>query len=189
MSRIKNTLLILLIIGLALLTAWGYDAAATAVLKKQYPRLHNAEVVNLAYENSLPASVVYAAIRVRSGVDASLLAEDGGIGLFRLTPEQYFSLEDADAAVDSGLLYEPKTNIRLGTRWLAALYDKYGDWDAVYAAMAAGEEAVDEWLSKPGGSVALADDETAAYIRQMQKAVKRYIELYETEEDRLITYR
>lgn len=187
MSRIKNTFIILLIIALAAATGWGYDAAATAVLKKQYPREYNADVVNLAYENSIPASIVYAAVKVRSDFDSALADEDGGIGLFRLTAGQYYRLAGEEEAVDPGLLYEPKTNLRLGVRWLASLYDKYGDWDVVYAAMAAGEDAVDDWLAKPGGSLALADDETAAYVERMQKTVRRYRELYETEENNLIT--
>lgn len=187
MSRIRNTFIILLIIALSAATGWGYDAAATAVLKKQYPREYNADVVNLAYENSIPPSVVYAAIKVRSNFDPASVSEDGGIGLFRLTPAQYYELaEQLGGAVDSGLLYEPKTNLRFGVRWIASLYDKYEDWDCVYAAMAAGEEKVDGWLSMEGGSVALADDETADYIKTMKKTAARYVELYETEEKSLL---
>lgn len=184
MSRIKNTLIILLIIALSVGTGWVYDTAAAAVLKKNYPREYNADVVNLAYEYSIPASVVYASIKVRSNFNSALVTDDGEVGLFRLSAAQYFALagDDGDGVINPGLLYEPKTSIRLGTKWIASLYDKYGDWDAVYAAMYAGEEKVDGWLSGPSGSVSLCDDETAQYVKTMNRAVARYLELYETEE-------
>ena len=48
--------------------------------------------------------------------------------------------------LESGMLYDPETNIKYGTYCLSYLYDRYGDWELALAAYNGGLGNVDKWL-------------------------------------------
>lgn len=185
-KKVLNSFIIILIAGLSVICGFIYDSAANAYLIDKYPREYNADVVEYSYEFGVPVSVIYASVKVRSDFQPSLVSDDDRIGLMQLTAEQYENLGSRLGSIsDAGLLYEPATNLRLGTSWIALLYDKYENWPCTFAAMKCGEATVDVWLSDislndgNGGLIEIPDDEVAEYVELMQKTVEMYKDLYE----------
>jgi soluble lytic murein transglycosylase len=200
-KRLVNTVVIILIAALSVGFGFLYSKYDIERKKRTYPREYQAEITPLSYSYNVPVSVIYAAVKVRSDFSPALRSEDGRIGLLQLTPEQFsrFESELGGRTGDPGLLYEPSTNLRLGTYWISLLFAKYASWDTVYAAMYAGEETVDRWIEEEGraSSAGSAPDGTAggedtrpklssvpdagaaAYVELMKKTVKMYVSLYE----------
>ena len=87
-----------------------------------------------------------------------------------------------------GMIYDPETNIKYGTYYLARLYRKFGDWNTAVAAYNAGEGKVSEWLKDPrysdDGAKLNIDTipkeyrETENYVKKVNKALRKYGELY-----------
>ena len=190
-KRLINTLAVLLILALSVGIGFVYSRYDIEKKKKEYPRSYQADVTALSYTYSVPVSVIYASVKVRSDFDPAKRTDDGKTGLLQLTAEQYYRFEDelGGRASDPGLLYEPATNLRLGICWISGLFAKYGSWDTVYAAMYAGEETVDGWIGDDEQTdgdetrrslSSVPDGETSEYVKLMKKTVKIYSELYES---------
>ena len=89
------------------------------------------------------------------------------------------------------MLYDPETNIKYGTYYLSRLYNRFGDWDTALAAYNGGEGNVSEWLKDKKYSddgIKLKTDkipdefsETKNYVKKVNKALKKYKELYNSE--------
>ena len=126
-----------------------------------------------AHAAGLDPALVLAVIRAESGGEPRAVSRSGAIGLMQLMP--------ATAAVVArklGLeaptrerLFDPETNIRLGTRYLAQLRRQFCDEPWLYvAAYNAGPGNVDKWvLQNPDLSPReiverVAFDETRAYV-------------------------
>ena len=177
-------LLIVLSVGFGI----AFDAVATAIERHRYPK--ESAIDSILQDNSaefgLPEPVLWAVIRTESGFVSNAVGEDGSIGLMQLTPTQFdlicVSILNEDAK-DSGMLYDPKTNLRCGAALLSFLYQRYGVWETVYAAWHAGTDTVDAWLADPllvtpQGTLLIPDPDTATYAETVAKAVKMYSQLY-----------
>ena len=181
-----NSLIIILIIALSIGCGFLYDRLADSYQRNKYPREYNDTVSALSLEYRVPTWAIYTAIKMRSDFDSALKTDDGGIGLFSLTKEQYAEIGSAlGLAVDAGLLYEPETNLRFGTYWLSILYEKYGNWDCVWAATYIGETTVDKWLrngnytNTDGTLKNIPGVETVEYIENANNIADTYRKLYE----------
>lgn len=187
-KRFKNSLIIITIIALSFGCGWVFDTLFTVYQEKTHPQKYHQEILRFSDEAGIPTVVhqIFATVKVRSDFDSSLVSEDGKIGLFQLTSEQYYSIgEKLGAVTDHGLLYEPNTNLRFGIFWMSELYTKYGpDDNAVFAAMYAGETAVDTWLADPtltdeyGLLISIPDEETEKYVKKVSKTTEIYKDLY-----------
>ena len=182
-----NSLIVVLILGLSVACGFLYDFIFTQYQLKEYPREHNDTVISCYYEYAVPVSVIYSAVKMESDFNSGLVSEDGGIGLMQLTREEYNTLAaELGIAENSGLLFEPETNLDIGTYKISKLFEKYQSWRPVYAALYIGEETVDEWLSDPdnlGEDCSLEnipDRDTEKYVKKFEKTVKIYLELYES---------
>lgn len=181
-----NSLVVILILVLSVGCGFLYDALFTRYHLKEYPRQYNDTVIACYYEYSVPVSIIYATIKMESDYDSGLVT-DGKIGLMQLTREEYDILStELGNQKDSGLLFEPETNLNIGTYKISKLYEKFGQWKAVYAALYIGNDTVDEWLSDPeyldenGNLSEIPDKDTEKYVKKFEKTVKIYQELYES---------
>jgi len=180
----RNVIAILVMLLISIAGGFITEQLLSNYRKGEYPREYPELVEEYAFDCRIPEWAVYASMKLRSGFNASLRSDDGKTGLFQLTDEQYYLLSDPADALDPGLLYDPGINIKLGCRWISSLYERYGSWDAVWAAMYAGEETVDGWLTpaKDGSGMVLKsipDKDTAAYAEKMTKIIEKYKKLYE----------
>ncbi len=186
MSRkFLNSLVVILILILSVGCGFLYDVLFTQYRLREYPRQYNDTVIACYYEYAVPVSVIYATVKMESDYDSSLVSDDE-IGLMQLTRDEYDILSsELGKRTDSGLLFEPETNLDIGTYRLSKLYEKYQSWRNVYAALFAGEDTVDGWLADPenlgeDGELVIPDEETEKYVEKFEKTVEIYRDLYES---------
>lgn len=186
-KKFLNSLVTILILILSVGCGFLYDILFTQYQLREYPRQYNDTVIACYYEYAVPVSVIYAAVKMESDYNSGLVSEDGEIGLMQLTREEYDILSaELGKHTDSGLLFEPATNLDIGTYKISKLFEKYQYWRAVYAALYIGESTVDEWISIPENLdsdnhlSAIPDRDTEKYVEKFEKTVDIYLELYES---------
>ncbi len=188
---LRRVLIFFLLAALSVGVGFGYDAVATAVEKKQHPMpsRYASLIEEQAEEFGVPAAIIWAVVRCESEFASNAVSEDGAVGLMQITPqqmEQIYSEILREPLPDAGILYDPKTNLRVGTAWLSHLYQTYGVWDTVYAAWQAGTDTVDGWLlddeitNEQGQLAHIPDKATAKFVTSVKKSAKMYTELYFT---------
>lgn len=180
----KKTFTILGILVVAALVATLWERVDDAFLRKTYPQKYAESVEKYAAEYDVPESVVYAVIKTESGFTPDAVSLKGAIGLMQITPDTFDWLcsKTGDEA-NSLLLYEPDTNIRYGTYFLSLLHNEYKAWDTVYAAYNAGRGRVNSWLASEeynnnGRLKNIPYEETASYVKKVEKAQSVYARLY-----------
>ena len=185
--------LILIIIVIAIAFGFLFDFICTRIELGLHPKPDEyAEFVEkYAQEYSVSEELVWAVIKTESGFDSSAVSNKGAIGLMQMMPSTFEWLTN-DILRDhhnSGMLYDPETNIRYGTYYLSRLYSRFGDWDTAIAAYNGGEGNVSEWLadlrySDDGKKLKIENipdefSETENYVKKVNKAFRKYKELYE----------
>jgi soluble lytic murein transglycosylase-like protein len=109
-------------------------------------------VVRNAKDNGLDPYLVQAVIAVESGYDPAAISEKGAVGLMQVMPatgERYGVSGDAKRSV-TDKLKEPSINLRVGTRYLKDLMERFeDDLKLVLAAYNAGEGVVDRYNGIP----------------------------------------
>jgi soluble lytic murein transglycosylase len=162
------------------------DLIITGCEKKAYPRKYAEYVEVYAKAYGVPEPVVYAVIHTESGFDSGAVSPAGAIVLMQMLPETFEWLTDEILFdhLDTGMLYDPETNIRYGTYLLSRYYDRYGDWELVYAAYNGGPGNLDKWLADPdyadgeGGLKEIPFKETRRYVKKVANARDMYERLY-----------
>lgn len=184
-----RSLIIIIIAALSVVIGLSFQKISVKIDKNRYFTEYSEFVEKYAAEYGVPEYVVYAVIKTQSGFDSSLLSEDGKIGLMQVSPELLSlyggTLKDN---YDTGMLYDPETNIKYGTYHLSMLYLRMGTWRSVFASMYIGEETVEEWLtdeniSDIGENVKpklrdIPDKDTAKYTKKLESVSEKYRELY-----------
>lgn len=183
----KHTLPILIILAVSLALGGVFELVCLGAERLSHQRKYDETVTKYAAQYGVPEAVVYAVIKTQSGFDSTKQGEGGQIGLMQLTPARYLALaaEARDPEANPAALYDPDTNVRYGSMYLAALYQKYGMWSTVYAAFLAGEDAVDGWLQNPayvdpdfGTLLTIPDKQVAKTVKKTVKAQEIYEKLY-----------
>ena len=197
-TRRKKTnygLIVLIVLVVSILFGFLFDIVLTTVEKRIYqkPEEYVPFVEQYADEFGVPVDLVYAVIKTESGFDSSAVSGKGAIGLMQMMPATFEWLTDdiLREYLGIGMLYDPETNIKYGTYYLSRLYSRFGDWDTALAAYNGGEGNVSEWLRDKKYSddgIKLKTDkipdefsETKNYVKKVNKALKKYKELYNSE--------
>ena len=184
---LQRLLAFLALIALSVGFGFGFDAVATAIEKKNHPRPESisAYISANARQFGIPEPILWATVCQSSNFASNALGEDGAIGLMQITPERYLEICEllGEEPLDSGILYDPETNLRLGTAYLSHLYRRYGVWDTVFAAYFAGTEATEAWLADeetvtPMGTLQNLPRETERFVKEMNDSVALYGKLY-----------
>ncbi len=180
----KKTFTILGILVVAALVATLWERVDDAFLRKTHPQKYAESVEKYAAEYDVPESVVYAVIKTESGFTPDAVSLKGAIGLMQITPDTFDWLcSKTGGEANALLLYEPDTNIRYGTYFLSLLHNEYKAWDTVYAAYNAGRGRVNSWLASEeynnnGRLKNIPYEETASYVKKVEKAQSIYARLY-----------
>lgn len=186
---VQRLLIFFLLIPLSIGFGFGYDAVATAVEKRMYPipARYAPLIEEQAAEFGIPSAIVFAVVQCESDFVGDAVSEEGAIGLMQITPQQMsvvYAEIFHESAPDAGILYDPKTNLRIGTAWLSHLYRIYGVWDTVYAAWHAGMDATNAWLldadviNAQGRLENIPEKSTAKFVSNAKKSEKMYTKLY-----------
>ena len=162
------------------------DFIVTCCEKSAYPRGYSEYVTIYAEKYGVPETLVYAVIRTESDFESGAVSGAGAVGLMQLMPSTFKWLTDdmLFEHLESGMLYDPETNIRYGTYCLSYLYDRYGRWDLAIAAYNGGLGNVDEWLEDDryadgeGGLKRIPFKETRQFVSRVTEAWEMYERLY-----------
>lgn len=157
-----------------------------------YPRTYAEYVEKEAKECHLEPALVYAVIKQESGFDPKCVSNAGAIGLMQIMPDTFHSLT-AEMNKSDGReymeddLYDPKTNIRFGCKYLSILLKVYPKPATALAAYNAGMGNVGGWLQDKNFS----DDrqtlrkipfpETQQYTQKVLENYVQYKRLYYTQ--------
>lgn len=119
-----------------------------------FPVLERETLISSSKENGLDPVLVAALIRQESNFNPRATSPAGARGLMQLMPAVGKTLADNKGIGpwDPDLLYQPATNIKLGTAHLRGLVRKYPEVVKVLAAYNAGESRVERWSSKTGAA-------------------------------------
>lgn len=166
----------------------------TALLKKSpenrrawsylYPKAFGELVIKYSEKAGVDPSLAYAVMRAESAFSPGATSPVGARGLMQLMP-QTAALVLHEKKIEPERLYDPELNIRLGTKHLKELIDKYnGNQTAVIASYNAGAHNVNRWLKTYSNlkgeefieSIPFA--ETRDYVKKVLAAAALYRRLY-----------
>ncbi|MBQ2767506.1 MAG: lytic transglycosylase domain-containing protein [Clostridia bacterium] len=184
-SVLKRTLVTILILALSIGIGYAYDRIRDQIDRRLYPRDYSEYVERYSAMYGVPEHIVYAVIKVESKFQSNAVSSAGAVGLMQITPDTFDWLmlrlrED----LDTGMLYDPETNIRYGVYYLSYLYQEFGLWPSVFAAYNAGPNRVKAWREDPayadpnGVLIDIPIPETKAYTKKVEEAAQVYQNLY-----------
>lgn len=147
-----------------------------------YPYPYRAVIEREAHRRGLDPLLVAAIIRQESGFDPHARSAVGAMGLMQLMPNtaRWAAAQLALPGFKVEALYQPETNIVLGTWYLAHLLRQFKDMDKVLAAYNGGEGNVSYWGTLRGEQLAYAHPETQSYVASCRRTYRRYQSLYAT---------
>lgn len=192
MTRSKRSLVIVVLIALSLAIAFGLDAILGVVERKMHPDDYREIVEKYAAEYNVPAYVIFAVIDTESDFEAGATSSAGAQGLMQMMPSTFewlTSSDHLDENLSSSELYDPEVSIRYGAYYLRYLFDKFYNWDTVFAAYNGGEGNVAKWLKDrrysdgKGNLTDIPFKETRNYVKKVNKAIDYYKNTYYKNEE------
>lgn len=148
------------------------------MLKVSYPEKYQSYVEKYADEYEIEKELIYAIIKAESNFKEKVISNKDAIGLMQL-------LESTAKDVAKGMnenvtkeeLLEADINIKLGTKYISTLINKYDNVELALAAYNAGIGNVDKWieegiLNEDGTNIEnIPYKETNNYVR---KVIRNY---------------
>ncbi|TAN41660.1 MAG: lytic transglycosylase domain-containing protein [Nitrospirae bacterium] len=154
-----------------------------------YPLAYWQELEEEGRTNEIDPLLVLSVMREESRYDNEARSIAGALGLLQLMPQtaQRVGKSLKVSLKHNNDLYNPKTNIAIGSRYLKSLVQRFGSLPAAIAAYNAGEEAVSGWLKK-GGYNGIDEfmedipyDETRNYVKRVLTTYFEYMRLRDTD--------
>ena len=138
-----------------------------------HPLKYQNEIVVYATENNLSPSLVASVINTESSFNENSKSNKNAIGLMqiKLSTANYINHLTKAENIDENELFNPETNIKIGTKYLRYLINKFEDVNTALAAYNAGETRVRTWLTS---GIYSLDQKTLMYIPY--KETKNYVE-------------
>ena len=135
-----------------------------------------------AEKNNLDPALVFAIIKAESKFDKNAKSKAGAIGLMqiKLQTANYVCEINGENSITESELFDPQTNIKIGTNYLSYLSKKFQSLDIVICAYNAGETVVKNWLlddqfSKDGKTLfKVPYKETKEYLSKVMFNLKIY---------------
>ena len=151
-----------------------------------FPVLERETIISSSKENGLDPVLVAALIRQESNFNPQATSPAGARGLMQLMPNVGKDLATSRGISpwDPELLYEPATNVKLGTAHLSGLVRKYPEVVKALSAYNAGESRVEKWSTKAGANdpevftERIPFVETRDYVRTILRNRAYYQALY-----------
>ena len=143
-------------------------------------------VFESATQNDVSSSLVFAVIKAESKFNKNAKSTANAIGLMqvKLSTANYMLALENKSPISETELFDPQTNIELGTKYLKYLSKKFDDIQVVICAYNAGETVVNDWLknsdySKDGKSLdKIPYQETENYLQKVLFNQKIYKKIF-----------
>lgn len=158
------------------------------ILRNIYPIKYAEYVEKYSTENGINKYLIYAIIKTESDFNPNVTSGAGAKGLMQLMEETAVERSNVieEKYVKTEDLYNPETNIKLGTSYFAYLLGLYNN-NTVLALTAynAGLGNVQEWIKegiikKDGSDIEnIPYKETENYVRKILKNYQMYLKIYE----------
>lgn len=186
-KALRRTIIFIVIIAVSFVSGIVFDKVCTAMEYRKFQKSYETQIVAYSGLNGIPCNVVYTLVYTESGFRSNAVSASGSVGLFQLSEAEFLFIRDGllqEKNQEFGILYDPDTNIRYGTKYLSYLYGRYGNWNTAIAAFHVGPVVVDEWLADPdcvdanGVLVNLPDRSTQSYLKKFNKTLAVYDRLY-----------
>jgi len=162
------------------------DPLSRRACELAYPLAYRRIIVDEAAAAGLPADFLQGLMREESAMDPRARSPVGARGLVQLMPatarQVAKSLGIKRFAIDR--LWEPATNLRLGSTYLGRMQQQFGHPGLAAAAYNAGPGAVSRWMADRGGAALdeFVEDipfaETRGYVKRVLKSWAAYRALY-----------
>jgi soluble lytic murein transglycosylase len=130
----------------------------------RFPLAHWDSIRRLARERDLDPYLVLALIRQESLFDTRARSPARALGLMQLLPSTAARVASRNGmpAPSNEKLFDPETNLNIGTQYLKELLQRYSNnWFKAIAAYNAGENAVDRWEKE------IATDDAEEFIERI----------------------
>lgn len=154
-----------------------------------YPKLHEEFVSMYSDEYGVDENLVFAVIKAESNFQEDAVSHKDALGLMQIMKEtaedvaRKYNIE-IDFNNSEREILNVQNNIKIGTKYLAVLLEKYKNIEVAVAAYNAGIGTVDNWIEKEiiksGGSDIenIPYKETNNYVRKILRNYKIYQDLY-----------
>ena len=149
-----------------------------------YPKLHEEFVSMYSDEYGVDENLVFAVIKAESNFQEDAVSHKDALGLMQIMKEtaedvarKYFNNSERE-------ILNVQNNIKIGTKYLAVLLEKYKNIEVAVAAYNAGIGTVDNWIEKEiiksdGSDIEnIPYKETNNYVRKILRNYKIYQDLY-----------
>ncbi|ACX52154.1 Lytic transglycosylase catalytic [Ammonifex degensii KC4] len=156
-----------------------------------YPLKYRETIFRHAQAHGIDPLLVAAIIKTESNFCPEAVSHRGAIGLMQLLPSTAQEVAELKGKpFDLQSLYDPETNIALGTEYLALLFKEFRDPVLVLAAYNGGRGNVEKWLKSATWSGKELDldqipfPETRQFVRKTLWNYRVYRLLYREESSR-----
>lgn len=154
------------------------------ILKINYPQKYSKYVEKYSQEYKIDKELIYAMIKAESNFKADAISNKNALGLMQILES---TAEEVAKSIKKEITKEeilnPEINICLGTKYIASLFEKYGNLELAIVAYNAGIGNVDGWIEKgilkqDGSNIEnVPYKETNNYTRKVLRDYKIYQKL------------
>ena len=183
LKKILKFFIVLIVIVTILIVIF---ANKNTIMKMFYIIKYSEYVEKYSKEYVVDKYLIYACIKAESNFNEKAESKKGAKGLMQLMDSTGQEIaKGLNMTIDNDDLFEPEINIKLGTKYVSRMLQKYENTELALAAYNAGSGNVDSWINsgkiKADGSDAenIPFKETNNYVRKILKDYRIYKELYE----------
>lgn len=181
-KTLKVTLLILIIISIIYFLLFQIINIQQII----YPKKYEQYVSKYAELYNVDELLIYSIIKAESNFDEKANSKAKAIGLMQLMENTAIEISNEidNIEIPQEQIYEPETNIKLGTYYFSVLMNKYNNIGLALAAYNAGMGRVDGWikdgiLKKDGSDLEnIPFKETNLYVRKILYNYEKYKKTY-----------
>ncbi len=182
MKVLKRLLILLICIFILYFVLFHLLGLETKIMRIAYPQEYSEFVIRYAEEYEVDPLLIFAMIKAESDFNPKAKSHNNAKGLMQLMDKTAIELSKQEE-VD---LYDPETNIQLGTYYFSQLLVKYENQTGIaLAAYNAGMGNVNTWIErgtikKDGSDLEnIPYKETNMYVRRILNDYEIYQKLYE----------
>ena len=185
-NAVKRTAVIIIIIALSLLAGYVFQVVGHSSDLKKHPMEYEEYVGKYSAEYGVPEYIIYAYMLNTSNFKSNYVSDEGRVGLMQLSESAFLqaSYTVTGEYADTGLMYDPDSNVRYGTYMMSFMYTEYNRWKTVIAAMLTDKATVEGWMENPkytdsnGNLVTIPDSAVAEKVQRIEKDIELYQSLY-----------
>lgn len=163
------------------------------LLRLLYPLEYKEVIIKYGQLYKIDPPLIAALIKTESGFEANAESSKGAKGFMQITPStgEWIASTTGMKGFNESMLFDPETNIKLGSWYIKYLTDYYeGSFELVFAAYNGGSGNVDKWLKDKNYSLdgrtldTIPFSETENFVKKLRKNYSVYKKIYRWEESK-----